>query len=253
MEPVPDKPAAGDQHFPTSTPLLDLLSAVPQNPLDRLGTGDYFFISSTVILAFLELTLIRSLLDGVAGESTVAFWVAFLTVPVVALFLSVALHSAGHALVGKAIGIETAGIRIGPFRLRSRSTRENLAEQVVFMGRAMLRPRRTDGLRRRLLILAISGPLTSLVVPLALEAGFYLAPAGASQRYLLAIFSVHVFSRYTALLRCCPILMERAIFPTERESSCWCATVRGRPDGARSSACKARWIPGCLLRSGMRN
>ncbi len=199
MGTVSDKPAGGEQHFPTSTPLLDLLSAVPQNPLDRLGTGDYFFISSTVILAFLELTLIRSLLDGVAGQSAVAYWVAFLTVPVVALFLSVALHSAGHALVGKAIGIETVGIRIGPFRLRTRGARESLTEQTVFMGRAMLRPRRTDNLRRRLMILAISGPLTSLVVPLVLESAFYIAPAGTGQRYLLAVFTVHVFSALSAL------------------------------------------------------
>src|SRR5258708_19702983 len=140
METFSDNPAGGEQHFPTSTPLLDLLSAVPQNPLDRLGTGDYFFISSTVILAFLELPLIRSLLDGVAGQSAVAYWVAFLTVPVVALFLSVALHSAGHALVGKAIGIETVVIRIRPFRLPTRGALDSLTAHTLFIGRPTLLP-----------------------------------------------------------------------------------------------------------------
>src|SRR5258708_12074090 len=142
METFSDNPAGGEQHFPTSTPLLDLLSAVPQNPLDRLGTGDYFFISSTVILAFLELPLIRSLLDGVAGQSAVAYWVAFLTVPVVALFLSEALHSAGHALVGKAIGIETVGIRICPFPLRTPRARHTPPAHTLSIRLTMLQPPR---------------------------------------------------------------------------------------------------------------
>src|SRR5258708_32708482 len=99
MGTVSDKPAGGEQHFPTSTPLLDRLSAVPQNPLDRLGSGDYFFISSTVILPFLELPLIRSLLAAVPGRSAVSVWVTFLAVPVVALVWACLLARGGASPV----------------------------------------------------------------------------------------------------------------------------------------------------------
>jgi hypothetical protein len=74
-----------------------------------------------------------------------------------------------------------------------------MAEQVVSLGRALLHPSHEENLRRRLMILALSGPLTSLLVPVALESLFYLAPARASQGHLLAAFSVHVFSALSVL------------------------------------------------------
>ncbi|MBZ5522069.1 MAG: hypothetical protein LAP21_07485 [Acidobacteriia bacterium] len=114
MESVFDTPAGAEQQFPTSTPLLDVLRSLPQPPLDRLSTGDYFFISSTVILAFVELSFIRTLFDAFIAKSQVTFWVAFLTVPAAAFFISVAIHKAGHLLAGRMAGFETVSLQVGP-------------------------------------------------------------------------------------------------------------------------------------------
>lgn len=202
MEPAVNPSDRAEQHFPTSTPLLDVLHALPQPPLDRLSTGDYFFISSTVILAFVELPFIRRLLDAFTAKSEVTFWVAFLTVPALAFFVSVAIHKAGHLLAGRLAGFDIVSLRVGPLwtRLPWSRHRANLAEAVP-LGLAAIRSRRKNHLRRRLLFLMLAGPLASLLTPLALVTFLWILPTPQQPGsvYLLTSFSLHVLAVLSTL------------------------------------------------------
>jgi hypothetical protein len=202
MEAFPDTLSGTEQRFPTSTPLLDVLRSLPQLPLDRLSTGDYFFISSVVILAFVELPFIRSLLDAFTARSEIIFWVAFLTVPAAAFLVSVAIHKAGHLLAGRLAGFETVSLRVGPLwaRLPWATSLFHLQEAVP-MGLALIRPKRKDHLRRRLLILVMAGPLASLFVPLLLTVSLRLlrAPDTPGSAYLLTSFSLDALAVISVL------------------------------------------------------
>lgn len=201
MEILSESPNS-EQHFPTSTPLLDVLRALPQPALDRLNTGDYFFISSVVILAFVELSFIRSLVDQLTARSALTFWVAFLTVPAAAFFAAIAVHKAGHLLAGRLTGFETTGLRAGPFWIRIPSKKDDFYQQEsVPVGTALMRARRKNHWRRRLMLLTLAGPAASLLAPLLVLWPFWLSPAPAHPggAYSLTSFSAHVFAVLSAL------------------------------------------------------
>src|SRR5437660_7585311 len=103
------------QGFPTSTPILDALRPVPKHHRDRLSTGDYFLISSVVILLFTRLPAIRAFVDFFNSQGFFLSVAACLILPVLAVAGAIAVHEAGHWLAGQATGFETVEIRMGIF------------------------------------------------------------------------------------------------------------------------------------------
>lgn len=182
--------------FPTATPILDVLHPMPRQELGRFTTGDYFFISSAVIVAFTELPAIRSFVDLVAHQSVWAFWTGLVILPLVAFLVAVSLHQAGHLLAGRLTGFKPVRIKFGRFTLRE----ELEPTDVLSLGFIVMRPNDGKNLRLRLMHLVAAGPLASLLVPLALEAGLRVAqgPWGANSFMLPA--AVHLFSTFSFLL-----------------------------------------------------
>jgi hypothetical protein len=174
------------KYSPTSTPLLDMLRPLSSRRRDRISSGDYFFVSSTVILTLIALPWLNRAAFA-ASAQTIAFTV--LVIPALGLASAIVVHEAGHLLAAVLSG----------FRLLS--SREFAAAKELFscpgfqLGIVRLEPPETGKLARRLLCVAIAGPALSLLVPLALELFVVLA----RPRFLLA-FGIHVFSAMSALV-----------------------------------------------------
>src|SRR5437660_194844 len=166
--------AERDQHFPTSTPVLDVLRPLSSQRRDTLSTGNCVFISSAVILAFTGLPAIRFLLDSVSTHPLL-FWTACLVVPLLSFLGSMAVHEAGHLLAAKITGFQPMLVKLGPFQFRTRHFHQGLGpEQVFVMGRTVMRPKGGDRLRHRLFYLVMGGPLANLLLPVLLEGVLYL-------------------------------------------------------------------------------
>jgi len=201
MELIADtKPAFSAQHFPTSTPILDVLRPLPLRQRDRLSTGGYFLISSAIILGVSEMYALRSFADSIAAsQSGPVFWMAFLLLPCLAFVAAMAAHEAGHLLVGRMAGFEPVRIRLGSFSFATsfanQGGRQKLrGEEILSLGLAVVKPKSKEHLQRRLLYLFLGGPLANLLAPLVLEALFYLLPMPWGAGYSVISFSVHVFS-----------------------------------------------------------
>ena len=188
-----------DQYFLTSTPVLDLLRPLPRQQRERLSAGDYFFISSVVMVAFIELRGIRSLLDSLAGAAALAFWTVLVTTPVVAFLLSTAIHEIGHLVMARFMGFKAVRVKLGPFSIHRRPDQGLDSEEVMSMGMALLRPLGKQRLTARLAWLALGGPLASLLAPLAVEAGWSLVAAQPGTGYRLTSFGIHVFTVLSVL------------------------------------------------------
>src|SRR5262252_4370244 len=106
METITDTGTIAALGFPTATPILDVLHPQPRQESERLTTGDYFFISSAVILAFTELAAIRAFVDSVSHQSSLVFWTGLLLLPLIAFVVAVAVHQAGHLLAGRICGFK---------------------------------------------------------------------------------------------------------------------------------------------------
>jgi hypothetical protein len=201
MELIADtKLAFSAQHFPTSTPILDVLRPLPLRQRDRLSTGGYFLISSAIILGVSEMYVLRSFADSIAtAQSGPVFWMAFLLLPCLAFLAAIAAHEAGHLLVGRMAGFEPVRIKVGSFSFATsfanQDGRQKLrGEEILSLGLAVVKTNNKEHLQRRLLYLFLGGPLANLLVPLLLEALFYLLPIPWGGAYSLVAFSVHVFS-----------------------------------------------------------
>src|SRR5438552_1475829 len=101
--------------FPTSTPILDVLRPLNQQQAERLITGHYFLISSAVILALTELSAIGPFVKTLSQQPLPVFWAVLLILPAAAFVMAVAVHGAGHLLIGHLAGFQKVGIRIGRF------------------------------------------------------------------------------------------------------------------------------------------
>lgn len=182
--------------FPTATPILDVLHPLPRQESGRFTTGEYFFVSSAVIVAFTELPAIRSFVDLVAHQSVWAFWTGLVILPVVAFLAALSLHQAGHLLAGRLTGFAAVRIKFGRFALL-----EDLEPtDVLSLGFLVMRPDHGKDLRRRLMYLVAGGPLASLLVPLLLEAALGLTQSRWGAIYFLLPAAVHVFSTFSFLL-----------------------------------------------------
>lgn len=182
--------------FPTATPILDVLHPLPRQESGRFTTGEYFFVSSAVIVAFTELPAIRSFVDLVAHQSVWAFWTGLVILPVLAFLAALSLHQAGHLLAGRLTGFAAVRIKFGRFALL-----EDLEPtDVLSLGFLVMRPDHGKDLRRRLMYLVAGGPLASLLVPLLLEAALRLTQSRWGEIYFLLPAAVHVFSTFSFLL-----------------------------------------------------
>lgn len=184
--------------FPTATPILDVLHPLPRQESGRLTTGDYFFISSAVIVAFTELPAIRSFVDFVAHRSVWAFWTGLVILPLLAFVVAVSLHQAGHLLAGRLTGFAAVRISFGRFTLRDRLE----PTDVLSLGFIVMRPDGANQLRRRrrLTYLVAGGPAASLLVPIVLETALRLAQNRWGTIYFLLAPAVHLFSTFSVLL-----------------------------------------------------
>ena len=192
MELVPDTRQLA-KYSPTSTPVLDVLRPPAARRRDRIGAGDYFFLSSTVILTLIALPWLSRTAASVSSVFSIqrleAIAVTILVIPAIALAAAVAAHEAGHILVAWLAG----------FRLASANPSLTGAELYACRGFRIgifdLQPRKTDHLSRRLLYVVIGGPAVSLILPLALELFAVL-----DRPQFLVAFAIHVFSVMSVLL-----------------------------------------------------
>jgi hypothetical protein len=186
------------RYSPTSTPLLDVLRPLPSRKPVRLSASEYFFLSGAVIIALIALPELRRGAEWLAA-STGGWPAGLLTcliVPGGALFLSLAMHEAGHLLAAR-----LTGFRLRPGRWRARpdgkfdSVRRLHSCDALRLGILSLEPGKLDHLRRRLCLLVLGGPLASLVVPLMAQLGRYAYSARPG-----VAFGVHVFTAISLLV-----------------------------------------------------
>jgi hypothetical protein len=196
MEAVADNEIADSLGLPTATPALDVLRPSPHQEPERLSTGDYFFVSSAVIIAFTGLPYIRAFVDTISNGSFIAFWISLLGLPLFTLFLAVASHHAGHLVAARMTGFEAVRIKFGPITILEKLE----ATDVLSLGFVVLRPGRAERLRRRLCWLVLAGPLASLLLPLLLEGALRLAQTRWGALHFLVTSGVHLFLAVSLLL-----------------------------------------------------
>lgn len=197
------------QYSPTSTPILDVLHPLTSRKRDKISAGEYFFLSSAIILTLLGLPMLRQALLALSSfGSTQALVVALLVIPAVALGAAVVAHESGHLLAAWLSGFRLAlrtrasaagaygavhrfysceGLRLGFVRLELGKTEPGKIVQKPDLS--------NDQLRRRLLAVVMGGPLASLLLPPVLEVTVYVTNAGG-----LATFFIHVFSTLSVLV-----------------------------------------------------
>lgn len=181
--------------FPTATPILDVLRPLSDQETGRLTTGDFFFISSAIILAFTELSVVRQFLEAVSGHSFLLFWTGVVVLPLAALGCAIAIHRIGHLVAGRLAGFEAVQIKIGRFTLRDRLE----FTDVLGLGSMVMRPRSAERLRLRLVWLMMGGPLASLLTPLLLEGVLLLTQKYGGTIYFLIPAAIHLFSALSLL------------------------------------------------------
>jgi len=176
------------QYSPTSTPILDALRPLSSRRRDRVSAGEYFFLSSAFILALISMPWLRQLAVSMSSlRMPVALALILVIIPGAGLGIAVAVHEIGHLL-----GAWLAGFRVAR---RSGSSFQLYSCSALRIGPVALDPGEMDRLPRRLMLLILAGPVTSLLVPLVLEISVRNAGMG-----VLAAFFIHVFSGCSILL-----------------------------------------------------
>jgi len=164
------------QHYsPTSTPVLDVFRPLPPQTREGLSAGEYFLVSSVVILALIGLNSVRLIVTGLtANPAELGRWAALLA-PLAAALCAAAVHEAGHLLAGYFSGFRITGIKAG-FLGAGRHVRcgEPYCGDVLTFGLATFEPSIAGEsglvLRRRLLFLSLGGSVANLLFAAGLEA-----------------------------------------------------------------------------------
>lgn len=188
------------QYSPTSTPVLDVFRALPPQTKDGLSAGEYFLVSSLVILTLVGLPSLRALMDAAAfNPATLAYW-ALLLVPVAAALGVAATHEIGHLLGAWFLGFRLRQIKLGPMHFGKHATcGEPYCGDVLSLGIAVFEPRVSDQddsrLRRRLMYLALAGPLANMLL-----AGGLAATAVLTDLHFIAGFALRAGIAFSALL-----------------------------------------------------
>jgi hypothetical protein len=186
-----NKLSSSAQYSPTSTPVLDVFRPLPPQTKEGLSAGEYFLASSLVILTLIGLPKLRTAIVSAP------WWVMLL--PVAAALAAASVHEGGHLLAGMLSGFKLTKLRVGSFGLgRHANCREPYCGDVLTLGPMALEPRERAldeaGLRRRLVVLLMGGPLASFAWACALELLHALTQPG-----LPAAFTMHVGAAFSAL------------------------------------------------------
>jgi hypothetical protein len=176
---------------------LDELRSLPPRKRWRLSAGEYFFFSGAVILSMVALPWFRTVAESLLYRGIIAAaLITCLAIPGVALLVALATHETGHFLAAWA-----AGFRLAPANPNESAPGKFAASRKLYsceglrLGKFSLAPRKLDHLPRRLLMVAIGGPVASLALPLVLEAFALFTPLR-----LLAAFSLHVLAGFSFLV-----------------------------------------------------
>lgn len=184
------------KYSPTSTPVLDELRSLPPRKRWRLSAGEYFFFSGAVILAMVALPWFRNVAEFLLSRGILAAaLITCLAIPGPALLLALATHEAGHFLTAWAAGFRLA---LDPDESASgkfAASRKLYSCEGLRLGKLSLAPQKLDHLPRRLLIVAIGGPVASLALSLVVEAFAQIMAPG-----LLAAFTLHVLAGFSFLV-----------------------------------------------------
>lgn len=147
---------------PTSTPILDVLRAVPAARPGKLTASEYFVFSSTLILLLTGLPRLRDALVQASSSQQV---VVLLAVPVLALISAWLIHQGGHLIAAWVFGFCLAPTNFG----RSYDAQRLHACDSLRVGILSLETAVMDHLRRRLTFIFAGGPVAGLVFALVLE------------------------------------------------------------------------------------
>ncbi|MGC2694705.1 MAG: site-2 protease family protein [Candidatus Angelobacter sp.] len=185
------------QYSPTSTPVLDVFRPLPPQTKDGLSAGEYFLVSSLVILTLVGMPSFRALLEAASGS--LPYW-AILLVPFAAGVIAAAAHETGHIFAAYFSGFRLTQIGIGALRLgKHDKCGEPYCGNVLALGPAVFEPRVTGQddtlLRRQLMVLAVGGPLANLLLAALLEFSMLFL-----QTPFLVGFALHVGAAFSALL-----------------------------------------------------
>jgi hypothetical protein len=161
-----------------------------------LSAGEYFFFSGAVILAMVALPWFRSVAEALLYRGIIAAaLITCLAIPGAALLVALATHEAGHFLAAWAAGFRQAANPDESAAGKFAASRKLYSCEGLRLGKLSLAPRKLDHLARRLLVVAIAGPLASLTLTLLLEAFAQVANPGR-----LAVFSLHVLAGFSFLV-----------------------------------------------------
>ncbi len=207
MELAAERKLNSPQHYsPTSTPVLDVFRPLPAQSKDGLSAGEYFLVSSLVILTLIGLSTLRAIVAAVtANPSDAGRWAALLA-PIVAALSAAAVHEFGHLIAAYFSGFKITGIKLSPLDL-SRHVRcgEPYCGDVLTVGLAALEPRlagESDGvLRRRLMSLVLAGPLGNLVF----AGGLGLALTLAHPTFLIS-YALRIGAAFSIMLAVAALL-----------------------------------------------
>lgn len=182
-------------YSPTSTPILDVLRPTPHGRPGKLTAGDYFFLSSLLILILTGLSEIREASAFASSPADLAG--ALLVTAAMSLLAAWLVHEAGHVLAGWLSGFSVHRVQFGA----GPSFERLHARETIHVGVLRLEPRSSLHLRRRLLVMFLGGPIAGLLFALGLEFCRDWSQAG-----LLVQFRVHVVSALSALVSLASLL-----------------------------------------------
>src|SRR5689334_18326644 len=176
-------------YSPTSTPILDVMRPVPAASRGRLSSGEYFFISSLIILVFMGLPEFSRMLPVIANAS-LGIGLTFAGIPAAAFGLALAVHELGHFVSGLISGFQLVRRHetyIDGHQLHSGG--------VIPLSLFAFAPRTTNHLRGRLFTLFAGGPLCSLILGIAVR----LSPARHNPELMLRWW-VECLSAFSVLI-----------------------------------------------------
>jgi peptidase M50-like protein len=216
MELTAETKLTSSQHYsPTSTPVLDVFRPLPSPAKDGLSAGEYFLLSSLVILTLISLPSLHAVIDAVSSDpASPAKWIALLA-PLAAALCAAAVHEAGHLAAGYIAGFKISRISLGRLHFgRHARCGEPYCGDVLTLGVAALQPRVSidddAGLRRRLMYLALGGPLANLLFAAALGLSLALLRSGLAVGYTLR--AALAFSALLAIAALLPDVNKRGKF-----------------------------------------
>src|ERR1700755_1594223 len=162
-----NKLSAAQHYSPTSTPVLDVFRPLPPQTKENLSAGEYFLVSSLVILSLLGLPRLRTVIETMA-----VYWVVL--IPVVAALATGLIHEAGHLVAAWFAGFKFKQFKLGGWRMGGHAKcREPYCGDVLAFGFAVLEPRMAGDdaahLRRKLWMVYSGGPLANLICAAAFE------------------------------------------------------------------------------------